>query len=694
MKPYIHFIFSVIIVFHLFQGKECYGQYSTEKINQIVSVLEKIHIAPLGINDTLSNRVYKKFIESLDPGEFIFLTKDIKLFEIYKDSIDDQINSKKYPFLNLVGNIYIKRLYQIDSLVSILLEKDLSFSKLDTVTFNSTSKTNYKSSLKSLSKKWENWMKYKVLQNLYSTYPTLTISNKDSLAICLKHSVKKIKEETKCIIDPYSIENKERIEYSILCEFLDAIALSYDPHSTFFTDEAKTSFDNSLSKESMGFGLFLEEDEGVIKVESMIPGSPAWKSSQINKGDVITKIIYHDSLEINLSCISAFDIEGILLSNSITDIKITLIKKSGKPIEIPLSKEVIETDENVMTALVLEGEKRVGYLPIPSFYSNSESEMVKGCANDVAKEILKMKKDSIDGLIIDLRFNGGGSLAEAIDFAGIFIDVGPIGSVSSSKGKPKLMKDMNRGTAYRGPLVILINGASASASEVLAGALQLHNRAVIVGSSSYGKSTGQIIVPIDTNYWNNNAKQPEEFVKVTTIKLHNVKNGSHQQVGVLPDLILPDIWESFIPSESDENYALENDSIIKNVYLKPYPQLPISTLQTNSKERIKMNTVFNYIVSANDSITQSKDEEIKLPLTVYHYWKYASSKNKNYDFLEKSILNNNSSFTPKHLSYNKEIQQLNPRFDEKNKRLFKTLKEDITLHETYNILIDLISLTE
>jgi len=693
MRKTLRFNIIFLITIFLFSGIKSNGQYETKKINQIISVLEKIHVDPVGINDTLSNRIFNNFISSLDPGEFIFLEEDITSFNKYKDSLDDQIKANDFPFLTLVGNRYKKRLSQIDSIAKVVINKELVFSNKDTITFNASNEVDYKKTLSELTIKWENWVKYRILKYLYSSTPTLNISNKDSVTIALKRGSEKIKEEIECIVDSYEFEDESYFNYAFLGDFLDAVALSYDPHSSFFTEEAKASFDNSLSKESMDFGIFLEKEDDVVKVESMIPGGPAWKSNQINKGDIIQKIVYNDTSEINLTCQSAYDIEDILLSSYIDNVIITLIKKSGQTIEVSLTKEIIKTDDNVMTAIVLNGDKKIGYLPIPSFYSESESEMVKGCANDVAKEILKMKKDSIEGLIIDLRFNGGGSLSEAIDFAGIFIDVGPIGTVVAAKGKPKLMKDMNRGTAYRGPLVILINGASASASEVLAGSLQLHNRALIVGSPSYGKSTGQIVVPIDTNLWYG-SEQPEEFVKVTTIKLYDVKNGSHQKSGIQPDIQIPDIWQHFIPSEFEENYALNNDSINKKIYLKPYPELPIAELKIKNKNRVDQNKVFQYILTANDSIKIDNEIEDKIALTVEEYWKYATIRSCNYDYLEKNILNKTTAFTAENLSYNKEIDQLNDRFHDKSERLFKTLEEDVSLNETYKIITDLISILE
>ncbi|CAF3812541.1 unnamed protein product [Rotaria sp. Silwood1] len=372
----------------------------------------------------------------------------------------------------------------------------------------------------------------------------------------------------------------------------------------------------------MVFGFNLNENEdGDVSIQNLLPGSPAFKSGMINKGDKITAIQWEGSKPIDVSNATIQEISEMLSASNHTKATITFTKADGTKREVTLGKELATNDEDddKVTSYVLKGEKNVGYIALPSFYEDWENESsINGCSNDVAKEVLKLKKENIEGLILDLRFNGGGSVREAIELAGIFIDAGPIAQMKFKEPKAFSLKDVNRGTIYDGPLTILVNGFSASASELVAGALQDYNRALIVGSTTYGKATGQRVLALDTNIVLKDFKEESikgNSVKLTLSQVYQVSGKTAQFRGVVPDILLPDATEAFNKKERNEPFAIPANNIEANKYYIPLKPLPLNLLQEKANEYIKADVYFeevNKYIRTKKIAQQKKDVSLKL----------------------------------------------------------------------------------
>ncbi len=372
----------------------------------------------------------------------------------------------------------------------------------------------------------------------------------------------------------------------------------------------------------MVFGFNLDEDEdGNVTIKNLAPGSSAFKSGMINKGDKMISIQWEGSKPIDVSGASAEEIGEMLSANNHAKATITFIKADGTKRQVELAKEQQEDtgDNNKVKSYLLKGAKTIGYISLPSFYEDWEDKRsINGCSNDVAKEILKLKKENIDGLILDVRYNGGGSVMEAVDLAGIFIDAGPITQFKLKEPKPITLKDGNRGTIYDGPLTLMVNGFSASASELLAGTLQDYHRALIVGSSTYGKATGQRILPLDTTINMNenidNIHTPS-FLKLTISQLYRVTGSTAQFKGVVPDIILPDATDAYDTKEKNEPFAILPNNIDANKYYLPNNPLPINLLQEKGmlyeKEEPYFSTIAEYI---NKKKVSRKREDVSLKL--------------------------------------------------------------------------------
>ncbi len=370
----------------------------------------------------------------------------------------------------------------------------------------------------------------------------------------------------------------------------ESVASCYDPHTEFFSPNKKEEFQGELGDKQLQFGFSLGEGKDAVEITRLKPGSPAYKSGLMHEGDEILALQWEGDAEVDVSDGSVDEVNAFIAGDHGKSLTLTLKKSDGSTLKVTLEREksLLSDDNSKVRSFILKGDHRIGFISLPAFYTdwNGEEGGSNGCADDVAKEIIKLKKENIEGLILDLRYNGGGSMLEAIALAGIFIDSGPVGMTRDKEGKIYTMKDVNRGSVYEGPLILLINGFTASASEMLAGTLQDYHRALIVGSPSFGKATAQIVLPLDTLFDDKHMdrmKTADNFIKITIERLFRVDGTSAQQTGVIPDIFLEDFSETQSEREKSLPFSLVNISIDANKYYHPYPALPVDPLKSFSK---------------------------------------------------------------------------------------------------------------
>lgn len=674
-----------LILFVNIKGSAQSGNYC-QIARGITETFNQYHYNPHSLTDSQSVFIFEESFKTLDPEGLFFTQQDIDGLSWYRLKLDDEIKQQSCAFIYDLTGLFNSRIFTADSLLTVLTESHADPEKKDTLHVKLYGKGSFVPDLASLSERWRKRLKYQVLQQLLAT---------DSLeaetAATLKRKEpglrKLVGEKLRCTIK--SKQNHPSGTETLVKEsLLIALTNSYDPHSQYFSVTEKKHFEESLSKEAKSFGLELGEDTyGNIHISDLTPGGPAWKSNKIHEGDILVRVKAAEKKEeINLSCLRAGEINERL--NSLTDgpLSLTIRKKDGQVQEVSLTKEKLEIEENRIRSFVLEGERKMGYISLPGFYTNWEEENSFGCANDVAKEIIELKKEQIEGLILDLRFNGGGSLREATELAGIFIEEGPVGVMNYRNEKPQLIKDKNRGTVYDGPLLILVNNQSASASEVIASALQDYNRAIIVGSPTFGKATGQVIIPLNIHSRSGFEKQ-EHFVKITTSKLYRIKGITHQKSGVFPDISLPDLLEKLPIRETNLKTAFPTDEIDKKIYYTPLAPLPVNELNTLNKDRLKENQSFTDIQLLAEKlvIAVKKGKTIHLSLSAFQEKDQES---------EESVHSEDSfsqAFRIKNTTDADEIMQIDNHRKTINEELIKMLGEDIYLSEAYFILSDLIN---
>ncbi|HEY2727846.1 MAG TPA: S41 family peptidase [Parafilimonas sp.] len=584
------------ILFFLFNSLLSFSQPVNKAATNayiISRMAEKFHIQPRILNDSLSNDFFNQLLKQLDEDHIYFNKEDITHLSAYKFQLDDQIKQQKTDFLKLITAIYTKRLQQADTIIDDIGKKTLNFSV--TEKFTVAEDLSYPADVISMNNKLYKKIKLEVLSNLLDLNDKLSLKNPskqkqilDSAQFVFQKKVQSVykRDITRILQSPGGVEQ------FVANEYCKALASCYDPHTEFFPLTEEENFESELGNQQFRFGFAIkEDDDGGVSINDLEPGSPAFKCGLLNKGDKFQTLQWQGQNAIDVSDADAKELGDILSQSNHDKITVTVKKEDGTLRTVTLIKAQEEADDDTkVKSFLLKGDKTFGYISLPAFYNNWEDESTgnNGCANDVAKEVLKLKKENITGLILDLRYNGGGSIQEAVELAGIFIDAGPVAQMKSrSDEKIFTLKDVNRGTIYDGPLLILVNGYSASASELVAGSLQDYNRALIVGSSTYGKATGQIVLPLDTTIninADNSDKKADNYLKVTTDKLYRITGKTAQFTGVTPDIVLPDFLQADPQREADDPFALLPTNVDANKYYQPYPKLPVASLQSIAKQ--------------------------------------------------------------------------------------------------------------
>ena len=659
-------------------------------------MIELNHLTPRPVDDAFSETMFKAILNKADGRRLLFTEAEYKLLLAYQHKQDDELNGKEWAFLNLFSPLYKNAINRADSIVNKITAKPFDFTIKETVSRSDRNSFLFAADVPALTARWLRYLKYSTLDDLYNVVAADS-TGKTSLKTVITSSEATVRERLKS----GEIKNLKRItnhhsgiDQYITDLYLNALTESFDPHTNYFSPEGKQQFEESLSTEELSFGLeFTENENGKVIIDRLTPGGPAWKSGDLNKGDILLTMVWEGKEVVDMTAATleeAYDemekpIDGRLI--------LKIQKADGTTRMVMLRKEKLENEENIVKGFVLQGEKKIGYILLPAFYTEWENESGSSCANDVAKEIVKLKKENIDGLILDVRFNGGGSLGEAMELIGIFIDEGPLTGIKTKDPKITYLKDPNRGTIYAGPMVLMVNGQSASASEILAASLQDFNRAVIVGSNTYGKATMQRPLPLDTAA----KKLPthsegKDMVKITTGKLYRLNGATAQLNGVTPDVILPDAFDGIEYREKFSPNALVADEIAKNSYYKPLPLLPVNELAAKSQVRIKADNNFSDIQKIIDLLVSRRGKTETIPLKWDEFEVWAKAKEKEQDVFsgngepavqKYSVLNHSlDKILISNSEYAKEI----------NQEWLENISTDIYIQEAFLILCDLIKL--
>lgn len=537
------------------------------QVDKLIKIIQDNHFQPREVDDKYSKIVFDKFLELLDGRMQLLTAEDVQELSIYETLIDDRIKAKDCSLVDLTQSMIDKRLLQFkESISSLTAGKPLSSTAVyGSIKADRVSEEQLSAHLQQLMRYYTALAYFFDTESEFYNYKLYVERYEDLFD--------RIKSTTLCRLSEIEADNREGT-FVQSC-FLKSLAYGFDPHSDYFPAVEEKAFSSSLSASNLAFGFSVSQNlQGEIILDHIYPGGPAWDSNVMNKGDVLIQVSTQ-SESYAFECGSLNAAFQLISDDEKKVAEFRLRKKSGAVEKVTLVKEFLDQEENSVNGYILRDELDIGYVYLPAFYAAGDDnpwDFQYGCSADLAKELLRLKRKNISGLILDLRNNGGGSMAEALSIAGAFVDKGSL-TIVNDGNEITNVKDVNRGVSYDGPMVVLVNGWSASASELLAAALQDHRRAVVVGETTFGKATIQEVLPME-----------ESYVKLTTGAFYRVTGSTHQGIGVVPDIIISDAEASF--READYSSALELGSVDKKTYYEEGATGLDESIIKSAKQRI------------------------------------------------------------------------------------------------------------
>ncbi len=687
-------------------------------------VIEKGHYNPAKIDDTFSKGVYKDYIAALDPSKRFFLESDLEEFSKFETSLDDQILNKELTFFELTYTRLMKRMEESKTYYKDALEKPIDYSKNEELNTD-YEKMPFAKNAKELKERWRLQVKLSALSNLVDkqkleedyakdinkTTEEKLAEYKKSLGTKYNVSLEKkflddlekkkneapktyqdlekdARESTLKSLNDYFNFIKELNRNDWFSVYINSIATRFDPHTSYFAPEEKERFDVGISGKLEGIGARLQKKNDFTEISELISGGPAWRGKELEAGDVILKVAQGAGEPIDVVGMRLDDVVKKIKGPKGTEVRLTTKKTDGTIKVITIIRDEVEIEETYVKSSIIEKNGlKYGVINLPKFYIDFEDKNSRDAGKDVALEVERLKKEGIQGIIMDVRDNGGGSLKTVVDIAGLFIDKGPIVQIKSAEGKKEVLYDRDEKIEWDGPLVVMINGFSASASEILAAAIQDYKRGIIIGSKqSYGKGTVQNV--IDLNQFVRGSDMGDlGALKTTTQKFYRINGGSTQLEGVKSDIVMPDRYEYLKMGERDVDNAMPWDKIDAAEYNVWNQQTNFETAIENSKIRMIENKQFNLI----DENAKWLDERNKQNVYSLQINKFKTEQKNLLEISKKykSIADYKNSFQFTSLPYEEELIKTDVSLKEKREDWHENLSKDIYIEEAIHILDDL-----
>lgn len=648
----------------------------------LYGILSEGHYSPKEIDDMFSEKVFDDFIERMDYGKSFFLQSDIDKFQAYKYQIDNEIEKGESDFFQTVHKTYEKRRVEAEAAYKKYANTVFDFTQDEEIELDGK-KLKWASNKAELEARWLQNLKYRVL----SRYNELLKDEKNA-----KKNKKELQveafESVKKSTDYYYRRMKKFGEKEQFAFYLNAITLAFDPHTTYLAPKDKKRFDEEMSGTFFGIGAVLSMKENICEISQIISGAPCWKQGSLKVGDGILKVAQGSEEPVEVVGWDLEDIVTKIRGKQGTEVRLTVKHLDGSQEVIPIIRDKVEIEQTFAKSIIIKNNNnKIGMISLPSFYADFTDFDGRRSSTDMKNEIEKLKAEGVDGIIIDLRNNGGGSLGDVVDIAGYFIEDGPVVQVRSRGRRPQVMPDRDPSVLYNGPLAILINSNSASASEILAAAMQDYKRAIILGSTSFGKGTVQRIVNLDDYFQGNKDNLPLGNLKITTQKFYRVNGGSTQLKGVEPDVKIPNAFEYLDLGERADENAMEWDQIAKADY-DSY-KMDYSKLIAKSNARIKADKKFNLILKSAKQLKEQRDNNrYSLNLPKYQSQLLQAEKDsKAYENLQKT----GNKLSLANISSVQRMVEKDTIEKRKNKDWQELLEKDPYITEAVNVLNDWIS---
>ena len=653
-------------------------------------VLEKGHYQSQDINDQLSLKVFNSYLEMIDPQKKYFLNSDFKEFKKYEKLIDDQWLSYDLTFFNLTHDRLVQRINEVELFLPSLFKKTFEFDSDEKINVDFEN-LSFPKNDKERKERWRKQLKFSML-DLYDIkildQKKLIESNSDyvkkSNSDLLNESLEIVNDNINDIFD--LMNDLERKDW--FSNYVNSFVTQYDPHTVYFKPEDKDRFDVNISGRFDGIGARLQKRDGGIEIVQIILGGPLWKDKKIEAGDEIIKVGEPGKDPVNVIGMRIDDAIKLIKGPKGTVVELTVRRKVDNEIKtFPITRDEVVLEESyAKSTLIKKDNKTYGLITLPKFYVDFNDYKEINCASDVKKEIINLKKEGIEGLVLDLRNNGGGALQTVVDMTGLFIETGPIVQVKSIGNRKKVLYDKDPSVFWDGPLVILVNQMSASASEIMAAALQDYERAVVIGSdNTFGKGTVQNV--LDLNRFLSNSDFDLGALKITTEKFYRINGGSVQLKGVESDIVTPNTYSHIEIGEADEKNPLKWDQIDKAQFRKWDGYYNLESVINDSKLRISKNELFSLIdQNAKWFSERRKNKSYSLNYNTFkNDQKNNKLKLKKFDRIKDYNNNLNFNLLSDQSSKIKDTEE----YKENRKRWHNSLKSDIYINESINVLLNL-----
>ncbi len=652
------------------------------------------HYEARNIDDNLSKKVYQLYLKNLDNNKQFLTQEDLAKLQPFATKIDDEIKEGRYDFFTTSYDIINQKVKTVAGFYKELLAQPFDFTQ-DEKFERDDEKLSFAANDATLKEQWRLRLKYSTLAMLVSNLESEEKKAKDSAGYKPKKQDVLEAEARKKVEKSYTewFDNLNKLEradrWSV---YINAITGGYDPHTTYYSPSNKQNFDIEMTGQFEGIGATLQEREGNIRVADILPGSASWRQGQLKAGDFIIKVAQDGKDAVDVTNMRLDKVVQQIRGKRGTKVILTTKKADGSIVEIPIVRDVVILEEKYAKSAVIEAQQnknKVGYINLPGFYADFNNKGSRSCAEDVKKELVKLQAENINSVVLDLRNNGGGSLRDVIDMMGLFIDKGPVVQVKSRDGQPLVYDDTDPRLIYDGNLVILVNSFSASASEILAAAVQDYKRGIVMGSpATFGKGTVQKILDLD-NFLPSEYQEvkPLGNLTLTMQKFYRVNGGATQLKGVVPDVIMNDVY-SFLPlGEKDQDNPMVWDEIRSLPVKQWLSGDQVSLLVEKSNKRIKKSEVFKRINESAERAKKMREESlISLKLSSYRAeLKEDREENKRMEEAQKDTPEVNV-FA---LKTDETANNSTPENKEKADRFYKNLKKDVYLQEAMNVLADM-----
>ncbi len=668
-------------------------------VTTVMKAIREGHYSPRELNDSFSSMVFNKMLDNLDYERKLFTQEEVNQLKKDEYNIDDQIKEGNVAFFENVNKLFTSAVTRADSLQRQVLRTPFTFTQDEKIVLADDNMP-WPANEEALRNRWRQYLKYRTLAKYVdlkkdreaakakkdSASGKLAVKTDMALEAEARDGVRKNQEA-------YFKRLRKFDENERFSLYVNSIANSEDPHTDYFTPKTKEDFDVQMSGSFFGIGASLKDEEGKTKVAAIIPGSPSWKQGELKAGDEITKVAQGTGEPLDIQGFDISDVVSKIRGKKGTEVRLTVKKVDGSVKVISIIRDEVSIEETFAKSAIFKSPGGpVGYIYLPEFYADFNHVNGRRCADDVAREVLKLKDAGVVGIILDLRNNGGGSLSDVVDMAGQFVDKGPVVQVKSTDASPMTLRDSQPGTLYDGPLAIMVNGGSASASEIMAAAMQDYKRAIIVGSTTFGKGTVQKVIPLE-EFMNPVDKirmineGPIGSLKLTVQKFYRVNGGSTQLRGVTPDIVLPDPYSQLEMGERKDKAAIKWDEIPAASY-KPVSSINYVPVVAASNRRVSSSGVFQ-LIARNGERLKAREKDNSYSLNEMAYRKEqdeASELSKKLEELEKKA-------TPMAVANPKDdLARINADSSSiaKNANWLKNLQKDIYIGETVNIVNDMV----